>query len=72
MTSTTASAPAPGDREQVAANAVGARCVCQEEDDGSGPCGCAVPVTREQVGRLHAYADQHPERAFIMSELEGA
>jgi len=31
-----------------------------------------VPVTREQVGRLHAYADQHPERAFIMSELEGA
>jgi len=61
----------PGDREQAAISAASARCVCQEED-GSGPCGCPVPVTREQVGRLHAYAGQHPERAFIMSELEGA
>jgi hypothetical protein len=31
-----------------------------------------VPVTREQAGRLRAYAGQHPEWAFIMSELEGA
>jgi hypothetical protein len=70
VTSTTA----PGDEEQAAisaASAARARCVCQEEDD-AGPCACAVPVTREQAGRLRAYAGQHPERAFIMSELASA
>jgi hypothetical protein len=71
VTSTTA----PGGNEQAvvsAARAARAQCICQEEGDDGGPCGCAVPVTREQVGRLRAYAGQHPERAFIMSELASA
>jgi hypothetical protein len=38
---------------------------------GNAPCDCALPVTREQAGRLHAYASQHPERVVIMSELQG-
>jgi anti-sigma regulatory factor (Ser/Thr protein kinase) len=66
-------ATAPGDREDAAVRAAcpGRRqCICQE-DPGNGPCECALPVTREQVGRLRAYASQHPERAFIMSELAG-
>jgi hypothetical protein len=65
---------APGDREGAAVSAaaiVRLRCICQEDPD-SGPCACAPPVPREQVGRLRAYAAQHPERAFIMSELEDA
>jgi hypothetical protein len=65
VTSTTT----PGDREQ-AALAARQQCICQE-DPGNGPCDCALPVTREQAGRLHAYASQHPERVVIMSELQG-
>jgi hypothetical protein len=64
-------ASAPGDREDAAVSAVAAlrpHCVCQEEPD-NGPCECAVPFTREQVGRLRTYAAQHPERAIILSEL---
>jgi hypothetical protein len=70
VTSTTA----PGDRESTAVSAAAAvrrQCICQE-DPGNGPCACAAPVTREQVGRLRAYAAQHPERAFIVSEPVGA
>jgi hypothetical protein len=65
VTSTTT----PGDREQ-AASAARRQCICQE-DPGNAPCDCALPVTREQAGRLHAYASQHPERVVIMSELQG-
>jgi hypothetical protein len=52
--------------------AAGARqpCTCQEDPDNP-PCAHAVPVTREQIGRLRAYAAQHPGRAIIMSELTG-
>ncbi len=63
----------PQSREQAAvtaASATRARCICQEAPD-NGPCTCPLPVTREQVGRLRAYAAQHPERAIIMSELAG-
>lgn len=69
MTSTTA----PDDRE-AAASAAGVmrrQCVCQE-DPANGPCACAQPVTREQIGWLHTYAAQHPERVIILSETEGA
>jgi hypothetical protein len=64
----------PGDREDAAVSIAAAtrrQCVCQE-DPGNGPCAHPVPVTREQVGRLRAYAAAHPERAFIMSEMEDA
>jgi hypothetical protein len=64
-------ATVPGDQEDAAVSAAAAlrrQCVCRE-DPGNGPCECAVPVTREQVGRLRAYAAQHPERAVIRSEL---
>lgn len=70
MTSTTA----PGDRDAAAisaANAARRQCVCQE-DPANGPCACALPVTREEVGWLRAYAVQHPERVIILSETEGA
>jgi hypothetical protein len=70
VTSTTA----PGNREAAAtsaANAARRQCVCQE-DPANGPCTCALPVTREQVDWLRAYAAQHPERVIIMSEAEGA
>lgn len=43
------------------------QCICQEEEDAS-PCDCAVPVTREQVGRLQAYLALRPGRAVIYSE----
>jgi hypothetical protein len=64
-------ASTPGDREDAAVSTVATlrrQCVCQEDPD-NGPCECAVPFTREQVGRLRAYAAQHPERAIILSEL---
>lgn len=66
-------ATVPGDREDAAVRAAGTarrQCICQEDPD-NGPCACPAPVTREQIGRLRAYAGQHPERAFIMSELAG-
>jgi hypothetical protein len=68
VTSTTT----PGDREQAAITAAASRqCICQEDPDNA-PCDCALPVTREQAGRLHAYASQHPERVVIMSEPQSA
>jgi hypothetical protein len=42
--------------------------VCQEEN-GAPPCQCAIPVTREQVGRLRAYQTQQHGRTLICSEL---
>jgi hypothetical protein len=66
MTSTTT----PGNRKQAAITAR-QQCICTE-DPGNAPCDCALPVTREQAGRLHAYASQHPERVVIMSEPQGA
>jgi hypothetical protein len=66
VTSTTT----PGDREQ-AAITTRQQCIC-EEDPGNTPCDCALPVTRGQASRLHAYASQHPERVVIMSEPQGA
>jgi hypothetical protein len=65
VTSTTT----PGDKGPATITAR-RQCICQE-DPGNGPCECALPVTREQAGRLHAYASQHPERVVIMSELQG-
>lgn len=62
----------PGDKEQAvigAAIAARRQCICQDEDGG--PCVCGVPVTREQVGRLRAFAVRHPELAFIFSEVAG-
>jgi hypothetical protein len=62
---------APGDREDAAVSAAAVlrrQCVCQEDPD-NGPCECAAPITREQIGRLRVYAAQHPERAVIRSEL---
>jgi hypothetical protein len=61
----------PGDRKQAPITAARQQCICQE-DPGNGPCSCALPVTREQASRLHAYAAQHPERVVIMSEPQGA
>jgi hypothetical protein len=58
-----------GNREQ-ATSAYRQQCICQE-DPGNEPCSCALPVTREQADRLHAYATQHPERVVIMSEPRG-
>jgi hypothetical protein len=46
------------------------QCICQEEADAP-PCDCAGPVTREQIGRTHAYLSLHPDRAVIYSELAG-
>jgi hypothetical protein len=43
------------------------QCICQEEE-GASPCDCAAPVTREQVGRLHAYLSLNSDRAVIYSE----
>jgi hypothetical protein len=43
------------------------RCICQEEVDAS-PCDCASPITREQIGRLHAYLSINADRAVIYSE----
>jgi hypothetical protein len=66
-------ATAPASREGAAVTAAGAaraRCICEEDPD-NGLCAHTVPISREQVGRLRAYAAQHPERAFIMSELTG-
>jgi hypothetical protein len=63
----------PGSPEDIAVQLSAAarrQCICQEEPD-SGPCTHAAPITREQLGRLHAYAESHPERAFIMSEITG-
>jgi hypothetical protein len=65
VTSTTT----PSDTEQVTITAR-RQCICLE-DPGNGACDCALPVTREQAGRLHAYATQHPERVVIMSEPQG-
>lgn len=64
---------APSGREDPAVGTAAAlrrQCVCQEDPD-NGACECAVPITREQVGRLRAYAAEHPERAIILSELAG-
>jgi hypothetical protein len=66
VTSTTT----PGDKGPAAVTAR-RQCICQE-DPGNGTCDCALPVTREQAGRLYAYASQHPERVVIMSEPQGA
>ena len=69
MTSTTA----PSGREAAAVSTAAAlrrQCICQE-DPASGPCACALPITREHVGWLRAYAAQHPERVIILSEAEG-
>ena len=66
-------ATAPDRREEtvIAATAAARRqCLCQE-DPANGPCGHGAPFTREQVGRLRAYAAEHPERAVILSELAG-
>jgi hypothetical protein len=63
----------PGDREDAAIRAASTtrrQCICREDGDSDG-CECDVPVLREQVGRLTAYAVQHPERAFIYSEIAG-
>jgi hypothetical protein len=63
----------PGSSEDIAVQLSAAarrQCICQEEPD-SGPCEHAAPVTREQLGRLRAYAESHSERAFIMSEITG-
>lgn len=46
------------------------RCICVEED-GTAVCRCSMPVTREQIGRLHAYVAQQPDRAVAYSELAG-
>jgi hypothetical protein len=46
------------------------QCICQE-DQPTEPCAHPVSITRQQVGRLRAYLAQHPERAIIMSDLEG-
>jgi hypothetical protein len=43
------------------------RCLCQEED-GAPPCECTLPVTREQVGRLHAYQARQHDRTLVASE----
>ena len=51
----------------VRANLVRKRCICQEEADAP-PCDCAAPVTREQIGRLHAYLSLNSDRAVIYSE----
>jgi hypothetical protein len=51
----------------VQANLARQHCICQEEPDAP-PCDCAVPVTREQIGRLRAYLSLHPDRAVIYSE----
>jgi hypothetical protein len=64
----------PTNREDAAVSTAAAlrlKCICQE-DPSNGACACAAPVTREQAGRLRAYTAQHPERVFIMSDLEGA
>jgi hypothetical protein len=50
------------------ANQVRQRCICLEAGDTT-VCECPEPITREQVGRLNAYASLHPERAIIYSEL---
>lgn len=49
------------------ANQARQHCICLEED-GSSACECPVPITREQIGRLHAFLALHPERAVIYSE----
>jgi hypothetical protein len=68
---TQATAPgSPEDRALQLSAAARRQCICQEDPD-SGPCEHAAPVTREQLGRLRAYATTHPERAFIMSEITG-
>jgi hypothetical protein len=43
------------------------QCICQEQADAP-PCDCAPPVTREQIGRLHAYLALDSGRAVIYSE----
>ena len=43
------------------------QCICQEEE-GASPCDCAVPVAREQIGRLQAYLSLNSDRAVIYSE----
>jgi hypothetical protein len=52
----------------ILARLIRAQCICQEEP-GAPPCDCAAPVTRAQLGRVHAYLALHPERAVIYSEL---
>jgi hypothetical protein len=54
----------------VFARHIRAQCICQEEA-GALACDCAAPVTRAQLGRVHAYLALHPERAIIYSELVG-
>jgi hypothetical protein len=68
----TSPAVPPGQQQALisAARAARARCLCQEQP-GTGPCDCPAPLTREQAGRLNAYAGQHPERVFIMSQATG-
>ena len=43
------------------------QCICQEEAEAL-PCDCAAPVTREQIGRLHAYLSLNSDRTVIYSE----
>ena len=58
----------PRDATAIAkANQARQRCICQEEVDAA-PCGCAAPVTREQIGRLQTYLSLNPDRAVIYSE----
>jgi hypothetical protein len=52
----------------ILARLIRAQCICQEEP-GAVPCDCVAPVTRAQLGRVHAYLALHPERAVIYSEL---
>jgi hypothetical protein len=52
----------------ILARFIRAQCICQEEP-GAVPCDCDAPVTRAQLGRVHAYLALHPERAVIYSEL---
>jgi hypothetical protein len=49
------------------ANLARRRCVCQEEEDAA-PCDCTAPVTREQIGRLHAFLSLNARRAVIYSD----
>src|SRR5215471_10563789 len=46
------------------------RCICLEQE-GAPACEHPAPITREQIGRLRAYASLHPERAVIYSKPAG-
>jgi hypothetical protein len=42
-------------------------CLCLEDNDVR-VCECPVPITRQQIARLHAYSALHPDRAVAYSE----